>query len=105
MDTGRQTLIDLLKDAFCSSTTSQEATLTERLDTVCRYVRYGELPPRFAQIAYGVQWARQTGRLSGMAEMQLRAIDRAELATLIVDCEADCAAIGDIPRWLNAQIG
>jgi hypothetical protein len=53
--------------------------------------------------AYGIAWARQTGRLSGEVEirlMSLRPYQKVQLATLVAD---RCQVIGDVPAFLNSQ--
>ena len=86
--------------ALCSA----ESTLNDRLETICRFVRYGELPGHYDAIAYGIQWARQTGRISGQVEMALRGLNRRQLAALVVACAAGCGCTGQVPAWLNTRL-
>ena len=83
---------------------SADSTLTDRLDTVCRFVRYGELPGHYDAVAYGIQWSRRTGRLSGQVETALRGLNRRQLAALVVACATDCRTAGQVPAWLANRL-
>ncbi len=93
--------ISELTAIFGKTLPSADSTLTDRLDTVCRFVRYGDLPDHFDTIAYGMLWARATGRVGGQVEMRLRALNRRNLAGLVITCAAACRSIGEVPTWLN----
>lgn len=73
-----------------------------RLDGVCRAARTGDLPQCCDQVAYGIAWSTQTGRIAASYERALRQMAPATLAALIRSLCDQCTCINDVPRALIA---
>lgn len=71
------------------------------LDRIDREARDGYLPQNIREIAYGIQWALETGRLPGKADYQVRHLKVQETARLVADLYMDgIECSGDVPRAL-----
>ena len=71
------------------------------LDRIDREARDGQLPMNLREIAYGIQWALETGRLPGKADYQVRRLKVQEMARLVADLFLEgIACSGDVPRAL-----
>src|SRR5438309_6195478 len=71
------------------------------LDRLCRMVGYGELPYAVLTACHGIQWAQQTGRLCGAADVALGALRGAKLAALVAEVANACPTMNDVPAYLN----
>lgn len=76
----------------------------ETLQQVCEHAdflnRIGSLDAQHAQAAYGITWARQTGRLPGVVEQTLAAMRGREAGALICEVAAQCRTVGAVPNYL-----
>lgn len=63
------------------------------------------LPFEAGRMAYGVEWAVKTGRLSGKAEMTVRKMTAWDFTSLLADLIKAGVSQNDIPRWLNQKLG
>ena len=78
------------------------------LESTCNLVleqaaRLGNL--RAEQSAYGIAYARQTGRVSGTTELALRKLSGQETYDLMADVIANTKTIGDVAGYLNKRFG
>ena len=65
-----------------------------------RYVQCEELPSHVDQGAYGVSWARNTGRLPGVVEIAIRGLVGKAAIRLIADTADACATSAEVPAYL-----
>lgn len=75
------------------------------LDRLCRMVQYGELPYAVLTACHGIQWAQQTGRLCGVAQVALDGLLGVKLAALVAEVATACPTMAEVPACLNRGLG
>jgi hypothetical protein len=74
------------------------------LDRLVASLSSRDYTPGQAAAIRGAAWAVETGRLAGSTEMALRAMTARELLATLDRCAAAVRHMGNVPRWLNANI-
>lgn len=59
---------------------------------------------RIYTAAYGIGYAVNTSRVSGLVAEALKGMSRARFAALVTRVANECSTIGEVPRWLIANI-
>ena len=75
------------------------------LNDVQRYAKYNEedgIPAQYAQTAYGIGWAIETGRINGVTHIALKAMSVRELLILINRVHVACNNMGEVPAYLHS---
>lgn len=75
------------------------------LSIVVRKWDIGELKNfRIFTAAYGIAYAVETCRVSGVIVHALKNMSYARFATLVAKVANECSVIGDVPRWLIRNV-
>lgn len=75
-----------------------------RIDAILRAANRGDLPHAAYTASYGIAWAMETCRVSGLIAQTIKGLSDAKLATLVARIGNECPTINDVPRWLNQKV-
>lgn len=82
----------------------ENATSDDLLAFVSANERVDGFPVLANSAAYGVAWARQTGRVPGSVDLALRALNGAEMLRLLEEVAVEFGmACHGVPRFLNER--